>query len=51
MPAGSARRGVGSLAGAVGVLGLASALVAAGLWAARRRVGAVYPRPLPEQSV
>jgi MFS family permease len=42
---------VGSLAGAVGVLGLASALVAAGLWAARRRVGAVYPRPLPEQSV
>ncbi|MFB8183221.1 MFS transporter [Streptomyces sp. NPDC055966] len=40
---------VGSLAGAVGVLGLAAALVAAGLWAARRRVGAVDPRPLPEQ--
>ncbi|MEU0250554.1 MFS transporter [Streptomyces sp. NPDC006235] len=40
---------VGSLAGAVGVLGLAAALVAAGLWAARRRVGAVGPRPLPEQ--
>ncbi|NEA64519.1 MFS transporter [Streptomyces sp. SID12488] len=40
---------VGSLAGAVGLLGLAAALVAAGLWAARRRVGAVDPRPLPEQ--
>ncbi len=40
---------VGSLAGAGGVLGLAAALVAAGLWAARRRVGAVDPRPLPEQ--
>ncbi|MFI6338875.1 MFS transporter [Streptomyces sp. NPDC050535] len=40
---------VGSLAGAVGVLGLVAALVAAGLWAARRRVGAVDPRPLPEQ--
>lgn len=40
---------VGTLAGAVGVLGLAAALVAAGLWAARRRVGAVDPRPLPEQ--
>ncbi|MFC7265571.1 MFS transporter [Streptomyces lutosisoli] len=40
---------VGSLAGAVGVLGLTAALVAAGLWAARRRVGAVDPRPLPEQ--
>jgi MFS family permease len=40
---------VGSLAGAVGVLGLAAALVAAGLWAARSRVGAVDPRPLPEQ--
>ncbi|MFD8231663.1 MFS transporter [Streptomyces sp. NPDC059696] len=41
---------VGSLAGAVGMLGLAAALVAAGLWAARRRVGAaVDPRPLPEQ--
>ncbi|MEX1651769.1 MFS transporter [Streptomyces pseudovenezuelae] len=40
---------VGSLAGAVGMLGLAAALVAAGLWAARRRVGALDPRPLPEQ--
>jgi sugar phosphate permease len=39
----------GSLAGAVGGLGLAAALVAAGLWAARRRVGAVDPRPLPER--
>ncbi|MFG2551483.1 MFS transporter [Streptomyces sp. NPDC048581] len=44
--------GVGSLAGAVGVLGVAAALVAVGLWvAARRRVGAVDPRPLPEQLV
>ncbi|QOV34680.1 MFS transporter [Streptomyces ferrugineus] len=43
---------VGSLAGAVGVLGLASALVAAGLWAAaRRRAGVVDPRPLPEQLI
>ncbi|MQY39933.1 hypothetical protein SRB17_79610 [Streptomyces sp. RB17] len=41
---------VGSLAGAVGVLGLAAALVAAGLFAARRRTGAVAPRPLPEQT-
>ncbi|MEY9995312.1 putative membrane protein [Streptomyces sp. V4I8] len=42
--------GVGSLAGAVGVLGLASMLVAAGSWtAARRRAGAVDPRPLPER--
>lgn len=40
---------VGTLAGAVGMLGLAAALVAAGLWAARRRVGAVDPRPFPEQ--
>ncbi|WP_369166954.1 MFS transporter [Streptomyces sp. R28] len=40
---------VGSLAGAVGVLGLAAALVAAGLMVARRHVGAVDPRPLPEQ--
>jgi MFS family permease len=40
---------VGGLAGAVGLLGLAAALVAAGLWAVRRRVGAVDPRPLPEQ--
>ncbi|MCL6735103.1 MFS transporter [Streptomyces neyagawaensis] len=40
---------VGSLAGAVGILGLAAALVAAGLLAARRRAGAADPRPLPEQ--
>ncbi|MFJ8107652.1 MFS transporter [Streptomyces sp. NPDC096132] len=41
---------VGSLAGAVGVLGLAAALVAGGLWAAARRRGeAIDPRPLPEQ--
>ncbi|MEU9954871.1 MFS transporter [Streptomyces sp. NPDC050982] len=40
---------VGSLAGAVGVLGLAAAVVAAGLLAARRRTGAADPRPLPEQ--
>ncbi|KUL44510.1 MFS transporter [Streptomyces regalis] len=43
---------VGSIAGAVGVLGVASALVAAGLWAAaRRRATAVDPRPLPEPLV
>ena len=41
---------VGSLAGAVGVLGLAAALVAAGLLVARRRAGAVDPGPLPEPS-
>ncbi|ULR47881.1 MFS transporter [Streptomyces deccanensis] len=40
---------VGSLAGAVGVLGLAAALVAAGLAVVRRRVGGAGPRPLPEQ--
>ncbi|MEV0741445.1 MFS transporter [Streptomyces sp. NPDC050549] len=40
---------VGSLAGAVGVLGLFAVLVAAGLWASRRRAGTVDPRPLPEQ--
>ncbi|WP_329264987.1 MFS transporter [Streptomyces sp. NBC_01478] len=40
---------VGSLAGAVGVLGLVAALVAAGLWASRHRAGTVDPRPLPEQ--
>ncbi|MHC3472800.1 MFS transporter [Streptomyces sp. 7R007] len=40
---------VGSLAAAVGVLGLAAGLVAAGLLAVRRRVAAVDPRPLPEQ--
>jgi MFS family permease len=41
---------VGSLAGAVAVLGLAAALLAAGLFAGRRRVGAVDSRPLPEQT-
>ncbi|MBA2950168.1 MFS transporter [Streptomyces himalayensis] len=40
---------VGSLVGAVGVLGVAAAVVAAGLWGARRRAGAADPRPLPEQ--
>ncbi|GAA3784017.1 MFS transporter [Streptomyces phyllanthi] len=40
---------VGSLAGAVGLLGLAAAVVAAGLWGALRRAGAADPRPLPEQ--
>ncbi|MEU6260309.1 MFS transporter [Streptomyces sp. NPDC047043] len=41
---------VGSLAGAVGLLGLAAVVVAGGLWAAaRRRVAAVDSRPLPEQ--
>ncbi|NUP45287.1 MAG: MFS transporter, partial [Streptomyces sp.] len=39
---------VGSLAGAVGVLGLAAALVAAGLLAARRRTLAAQPRALPK---
>jgi len=34
---------------AVGLLGLAAALVAAGLWAVRRRAGAVDLRPLPER--
>ncbi|MFJ8486785.1 MFS transporter [Streptomyces sp. NPDC094038] len=42
---------VGSLAGAVGVLGLAAAAGAAWLWAARRRAGALDPRPLPERLV
>jgi len=42
-------RRLSQLAGAVGGLGLAAGLVAAGLWAARRRVGAVDPRPLPER--
>ncbi|MEU1274284.1 MFS transporter [Streptomyces sp. NPDC005799] len=41
---------VGSLAGAVAVLGLAAALLAGGLFAARRRVGVVDSRPLPEQT-
>ncbi|MFI6034276.1 MFS transporter [Streptomyces sp. NPDC051315] len=36
---------VGSLAGAVGVLGLAAALVAGGLSAARRRTAALAPSP------
>ncbi|MGW4912597.1 MFS transporter [Streptomyces sp. NPDC004270] len=40
---------VGSLAGAVGVLGLVAALVAAGLWASRHRAATADPRPLPEQ--
>ncbi|MFF4584979.1 MFS transporter [Streptomyces sp. NPDC001388] len=40
---------VGSLAAAVGVLGLAAALVAAGLTTARRRTATADPRPLPEQ--
>ncbi|MEV6507707.1 MFS transporter [Streptomyces sp. NPDC051642] len=40
---------VGSLAGAVGVLGLVAALVAAGLWASRRRTATIRPQPLPEQ--
>ncbi|MGW1780001.1 MFS transporter [Streptomyces sp. NPDC002143] len=40
---------VGSLAGAVGVLGLVAAAVAAGLWEARRRTDAASPRRLPEQ--
>ncbi|UXY24208.1 MFS transporter [Streptomyces cynarae] len=41
---------VGSLAGAVAVLGLAAALLAAGLFAVRRHVGAVDSRPLPERT-
>ncbi|WP_316775600.1 MFS transporter [Streptomyces sasae] len=40
---------VGTLAGAVGVLGVACALVAGGVFAVRRRAGAVDSRPLPEQ--
>ncbi|KUN75143.1 MFS transporter [Streptomyces griseoruber] len=42
---------VGSLAAAVGLLGLAAALVAAGLLTARRRIAdaPADPRPLPEQ--
>jgi len=40
---------VGSLAGAVGVLGLVAALVAVGVWTSRHRAGTVDPRPLPEQ--
>ncbi|MFI6012128.1 MFS transporter [Streptomyces sp. NPDC051243] len=41
---------VGSLAGAVGVLGVAAALLAAGLWTAgRRRAGTVDAQPLPER--
>ncbi|MCK8438513.1 MFS transporter [Streptomyces sp. D2-8] len=41
---------MGSLAGAVGVLGVVTALVAGGLPAVRRRAGAVDKRPLPEPS-
>ncbi|MEU1168772.1 hypothetical protein ABZ372_55180, partial [Streptomyces sp. NPDC005921] len=41
--------GVGSLAGAVGLLGVACAVVAGALFVARRRAGAVDSRPLPEQ--
>ena len=41
---------VGTLAGAVGVLGLATALVSAGLYVARHRSGAV-DRPVPEQAL
>jgi len=40
---------VGTLAGAVGVLGLATAIVAAGLLVARRRASAAEPGPLPDQ--
>ncbi|MGW5609738.1 MFS transporter [Streptomyces sp. NPDC003753] len=40
---------VGGLAGAVGVLGLAAAVVAAGMTAVRRRAAATDTRPLPEQ--
>ncbi|GAB2756899.1 MFS transporter [Streptomyces bullii] len=41
---------VGSLAGAVGVLGLATALVAAALWASRRRADAVDSQTLPQRA-
>ncbi|MEU8986978.1 MFS transporter [Streptomyces sp. NPDC048558] len=41
---------VGSLAGAVGLLGVVTALVAGGLLAARRRAGAVDAQPVPEPS-
>ncbi|MFI7499797.1 MFS transporter [Streptomyces sp. NPDC049687] len=41
---------VGGLAGAVGVLGLATALVALGLLTTRRRAGALDRRPLPERA-
>ncbi|WP_430379579.1 MFS transporter [Streptomyces sp. B1-3] len=41
---------VGTLAGAVGVLGLATALVSAGLYVARHR-GRAVDQPLPEQAV
>ncbi|KUM75303.1 MFS transporter [Streptomyces curacoi] len=41
---------VGSLAGAVGVLGLVAVLVAGGLLAVRRRVGVVGSRSVPEQA-
>ncbi|MFI6251869.1 MFS transporter [Streptomyces sp. NPDC051016] len=41
--------GVGSLAGAVGLLGVACAVVAGALFVVRRRAGVVDSRPLPEQ--
>lgn len=40
---------VGSLKSAVGILGLATVVVAAGLLAAGRRAGTTNPQPLPEQ--
>ncbi|MEU3341260.1 MFS transporter [Streptomyces sp. NPDC006668] len=45
----AAESAVGSLAGAVGILGAAAALVAGGLWASRRRAASVDAHPLPEQ--
>ncbi|MFI1374013.1 MFS transporter [Streptomyces longwoodensis] len=45
----AAEAGVGSLAGAVGVLGLTTAAVAAGLWESHRRAGAPRPVPVPER--
>lgn len=47
----AAESAVGTLAGAVGILGLATAIVAGGLWATRRQAEAADPRPLPEQLV
>ncbi|MFF5757884.1 hypothetical protein OG495_30695 [Streptomyces longwoodensis] len=41
--------GVGSLGGAVAVLGLTTAAVAAGLWESHRRAGAPRPVPVPER--
>ncbi|MEU3547488.1 hypothetical protein [Streptomyces longwoodensis] len=45
----AAEAGVGSLAGAVGVLGLTTAAVAAALWESHRRTGAPRPVPVPER--